>query len=1042
MKQGIYESLISGELAQRMQKAEAEGLECVLDKIDNEESAEMLTSYVADVVARRLKDINKDNLDERVSLVNKIVKAINNEDEQADCLKEENDEFLSAVIDPPTAAVLKAAKRDIIRPRSGFRVSTLFTGGNNKVNMLSELVRDIASADHICMIVSFLRMSGVNMIYDELKKFCSKKGHSLRIITTTYCGITEGKAVEKLASLPNTELRISYNTKIEKLHAKSYIFLRDSGFDSAYIGSSNLSKSAQTTGLEWNIRVTNVENPHIIKTALATFNIYWQSPDFEDYRNGGLERFNAEREKNHELAESRDTIDYSKLQQYSILPHQKEILDKLAVVRKNGLNRNLVVAATGTGKTVLCAFDYRNFLNNNKSARLLFVAHRVEILKQAWHTFRSILCDANFGEIWCQRERPQQGLDHLFISVQTANTNIETLRQLGADYYDYIVFDEAHHIEATTYQRLLNFFQPKLLIGLTATPERADGQSLLPDFGGKISAEIRLPQALEERLLTPFQYLCISDSDTLNLDDETIWSGGKYIDSKLAERLSTKQRVQVVVDALRRYLPYETKVKALCFCVNKRHADYMVEELRQYGFCAASLHSDTPMEERKQLNLALRRGEINYLCVVDVFNEGVDIPEVDTVLFLRPTESLTIFLQQLGRGLRLSPGKDVLTVLDFVAQANKSYDFASRFRALLTKPDVNIEKQCHDGFTFLPTGCYIHMEEKAQKYILDNIRGAIFNINRLTRELAGRINTPTLSQFVESIGQDIRLVYRGENSWTSLKRAAGKCQYEDDEFTRIFSKAMGRFLHYNSSRFIVFLQQYVNNDCRCSDAEEEKPWRVILFYALYNAKLQNTPFESISDALAKLSEYPLFVEELKEIIEYISANRETETLPLNATSASLSDMPSGLDLYGCYTREEIFALFGKQTAEKKMQGSAAGVFAFDDNTEAFFVTLNKSDKDFSPSTMYDDYFVSENQFHWQSQSSESHENKGIRYVQQQTNQKRFILFVREEKKDAYGNTCPYYCMGAVDYISSHGNLPMNIDWQLQQPAMPRFLKAM
>ena len=553
-------------------------------------------------------------------------------------------------------------------------MSNLFTGGNSALSLGEEVRREIASADEIYFIVSFLKLSGVRLLFDDLKKFCQREGTRLRIITTTYCGATETKAVQQLAELPHTEIHISYQTDIERLHAKAYIFVRNSGMHTAYIGSSNLSKSAQTDGLEWNMRVTSVENPHIIKTALATFSLYWNSPNFEDFRLGGIEKFQQELHRNTFKGKS-DTFVY---QRYSLLPHQKQILDKLKVEREEcGNFRNLVVAATGTGKTVISAFDYQAFCQKQKGAgltsRILFTAHREEILRQSLHTYRSVLQDANFGTLWVGNEAPQTEADyaHLFVSISMFNSRFEALfSQLPADYYDYIVIDEAHHSQADSYRKLFSHFHPQLLIGLTATPERMDGKDLRPDFGGRISAEIRLPQALQAGLLTPFQYLCVTD-DT-DLSDDSLWNGQRYVIDRLADKLCVPERAQRVVDALHRYLADEYTCRALCFCVNKKHADFMASQLQKYGFSAQSLTSDTPQPQRKQLATDLRNGLVHYLCVVDIFNEGVDIPEVDTVLFLRPTDSLTIFLQQLGRGLRLSPGKTELTVLDFVAQAHKS----------------------------------------------------------------------------------------------------------------------------------------------------------------------------------------------------------------------------------------------------------------------------------------------------------------------------------------------------------------------------------
>ncbi len=771
--EGTYENLITNSLKQDMLETSDNGLVCKKEDIDEAASPNMLTEHISKIIRNRLSDDNL-TLEERTSFINKLIDYIG-EDKEEKIIEEK--QILSAIISKAEEARLEATNSSLTRPLSGFRSSSLFTGGHSCIPLNSEIERDIESADNIYMIVSFLKLSGVNLIYDKLKRFCSESNHRLRIITTTYCGVTDAKAVERLAKLPNTEIRISYNTNIERLHAKSYIFERNSGFSTAYIGSSNLSKSAQTDGLEWNIRVTNVENPHIINAALATFDIYWNSHNFENYNDGGIEKLQQELgyirnqgEKTNELCK------------FTILPHQKQILDKLSVIRAAGNCRNLIVAATGTGKTVISAFDYKTFTEQVEgNHRLLFIAHRQEILEQARKTYRSVLQDANFGDLWVGSSRPTGGIDNLFISVQTFNSHFDDcFINLGEDYYDYIIIDEAHHLIANSYRKIIQKFSPKFLVGLTATPERIDGVSLLPDFGNQISAEIRLPKALDEGLLTPFQYLCISD-DT-DLTDEELIQGNKYIATKLTERLCNKERIGLIIDRLKYYLPDENKCRALGFCATKEHAQYMSKMFCEQGLKAAFLTSDIKEEDRNKLNKQISKGEINYLFVVDVFNEGVDIPAIDTVLFLRPTESLTIFLQQLGRGLRLYPGKQQLTVFDFVAQFNQKYDFSSRFRSLLTRTDKSIVDQVKNGFTFLPHGCTIHMEEKAQEYVLQSIKAAIYNKKRLISELQTYTQAPTIKEFIENNGQDVNLLYKG-GCWSSLKREAGLCTYSDDENT-------------------------------------------------------------------------------------------------------------------------------------------------------------------------------------------------------------------------------------------------------------------
>lgn len=669
LKKGIYENIINQEIERDIHTAESQQMVCIREQMDDAESPKILADYLAKAIRQKLEDT--ENLHDRMTIVNKILSEYGLVD---DIQIADTSNLLMEVMTQQKDLLQRSSRSETVRPQSGFRVSNLFTGGSSVLSLGEEIRREIASADEIYFIVSFLKLSGVRLLFDGLKKFCQREGTRLRIITTTYCGATETKAVQQLAELPHTEIHISYQTDIERLHAKAYIFVRNSGMHTAYIGSSNLSKSAQTDGLEWNMRVTSVENPHIIKTALATFSLYWNSPNFEDFRLGGIEKFQQELHRNTFKGKS-DTFVY---QRYSLLPHQKQILDKLKVEREEcGNFRNLVVAATGTGKTVISAFDYQAFCQKQKGAgltsRILFTAHREEILRQSLHTYRSVLQDANFGTLWVGNEAPQTEADyaHLFVSISMFNSRFEALfSQLPADYYDYIVIDEAHHSQADSYRKPFSHFHPQLLIGLTATPERMDGKDLRPDFGGRISAEIRLPQALQAGLLTPFQYLCVTD-DT-DLSDDSLWNGQRYVIDRLADKLCVPERAQRIVDALHRYLADEYTCRALCFCVNKKHADFMASQLQKYGFGAQSLTSDTPQPQRKQLATDLRNGLVHYLCVVDIFNEGVDIPEVDTVLFLRPTDSLTIFLQQLGRGLRLSPGKTELTVLDFVAQAHKS----------------------------------------------------------------------------------------------------------------------------------------------------------------------------------------------------------------------------------------------------------------------------------------------------------------------------------------------------------------------------------
>lgn len=1030
LKSGIYETLIYEALKKKLESLSDKYV--FKDSIDSGEAPKLLTNYIAKIINSLLSDDSLfESLDGKFQFINDILNYIekNWQCDIDDTLLTNQEELLSGIVDMAGLTKEQARQRVTMRPLSGFTVSNLFTGSNTDLSIDAEIERDIQTANEIYWIVAFIRFSGVRIFENALREFLAKPNARLRLITTTYMGASEPKAVDFLKKLApdKVEIKVSYNCDLDRLHAKSYIFVRESGMNTAYIGSSNMSRSALTKGLEWNMRITNQENPHIIQKALATFDTYWNSDNFEDY---DYERFVAAISERNEVNKSVGRI----LQKYHVLPHQKAILDKLTVEREIHLsNKNLIVAATGTGKTVIAAFDYKRFYDANQRHRLLFVAHRKEILEQSINTFSSVLNDSSFGELWVGDHRPSTAgdLSHLFISIQSFNSNLELFRKCGADYYDYIVVDEAHHSEAISYQKVFDLFTPKILVGLTATPERADGVNL-SNFNQRIAAELRLPEAIDNMLLSPFQYFCVGDRTT-DLSHVT-WSQGGYDENELVRKLNTPDRLRLITESLPRYLSDEHGCRALCFCARLDHARDIATGLRLAGYRAAMLSGGDSSERREEILSQFKARKINYLCVVDIYNEGVDIPEIDTVLFLRPTKSLTIFLQQLGRGLRLAPDKECLTVLDFVAQAHVNYSYESRFRALIPKSknatSTAIKGAVAESFTMLPRGCTITMDKLAREYIISNIKSAIFNLNRLKQEVRQfRVNNDialNLPNFLAQFDLDIRVVYK-TRCWSALLRESGMLNYPVDEFTKVFEKNMSRLIHINSVRYLGFISKLMDNNFEYEHTPQNNTFALMLYYDLYAKSIDNFGFEDIDEGLKTFGSYPLFVDELHQIVQYLSQHLVISTKPI----AELGEN-NVLDLFGCYTREEQLAIFGRRTAEKAGAIPQSGCLNLDDiNTELLWVTLNKSDKDFSPSTQYEDYAINEALFNWQTQNNASHQNSGRRYVEQKTNGRKFLLFVREHKVDEYGFTSPYFCLGLVDYVNSHGDKPMTITWAMQ-----------
>ena len=721
---GLYEQVINNALNREL--SEVPEARKSTAPIDTAEASKVLAQYLTEVVQKGLDNVqdNGGGIEAQIALANQIVSTIQTTTKEPDFAAlgvDQRAEQLLALLreNDPRLATGKAAK-DIERPETPLAQSSLFTGAIHEPQMYTELKKEIVSADHIDMLVSFIKWSGLRLLMDELRQF-TQNGGELRIITTSYMGATDVKAIEELRQLPNTKIKVSYDTKRTRLHAKTYVFYRDTGFTTAYVGSSNLSNAAISSGLEWNVKVTRKDLPETIDKIAATFESYWNAGEFEYYNEGQRERL-ARALK----AEKYSETDHSGIYTLDILPYsyQQEILDKLEAERTvRGHNRNLVVAATGTGKTVISTLDYKRFCKQHpgKPCRLLFVAHREEILKQSLYTFRAVLKDANFGELLVGNYKVDS-IEHLFISIQTFNSQDFTAKT-GADFYDYIVVDEFHHAAAPTYQKLLEYYQPQILLGLTATPERMDGKSILDYFGGRVAAEIRLPEAIDRKLLCPFQYFGVTDTADLS---SLKWRTGGYDKAELSNLYTfsgmvAQRRADLVVNSILKYVTDIDEVKGLGFCVSIEHARFMADYFNTHGIPSIALTGDSSDEERNTAKQRLISGEIRFIFVVDIYNEGVDIPEVNTVLFLRPTESLTVFLQQLGRGLRLAENKECLTVLDFIGQANKKYNFEEKFTALLSNTTHSVSREIKEGFVSAPKGCYIQLEKIAAKYVLDNI---------------------------------------------------------------------------------------------------------------------------------------------------------------------------------------------------------------------------------------------------------------------------------------------------------------------------------
>ena len=1033
---GIYEQLINNLIYEKLNDFKNDKFLIKRTEIDKVEAARYLSQYLCNLIQSALIQLTgEDKLTKQINLSNDVIKTINkvlpNLDIEANLIRSEG-HILEAVFakrDFPFANFDNHIKE--ITPYTRLSQSELFTGSHAGIRMDSELKKEIRSADSVHWLVSFIRYSGIRIFRDELEEFTKNGGH-LKIITTSYMGATEAKAIDFLAGLKNAEIKISYNINHERLHAKAYLFLRNTGFHTGYIGSSNLSNPALTSGLEWNLKVTTQETPHIIDKFSKTFETYWADKEFEIYHQG------QDKEKLISALKIGSTYKESGMTTFFDLkpyPFQEEILGKLKSERViHNRFKNLLVAATGTGKTLISAFDYKRFKDQNQSAKLLFLAHRKELLTQARESFRHVLKEPNFGELWVDGHTPTN-YSYVFASIQTLKNYLPDLT-LSSDYYDFIIVDEVHHIAAMSYRPVLEKFKPEILLGLTATPERTDGADILTDFCGVIAAEIRLAEALNRKLLSPFQYFAVSDSIDLS---KISWTNGHYDQKELLNVFTENdRRVGDILKNCEKYLTNIEEVRALGFCVNQAHAKYMAEKFTLAGLKAEYLTSNST-QIRNDIKQLMLDKEVNYLFVVDIFNEGIDLPEIDTVLFLRPTESLTIFLQQLGRGLRLSEKKDYLTVLDFVGNARAEYDFIHKFRALVGKTHTSIVKEIEDGFPHLPLGCSIILEPRASKVILDNIRLAtLINRTKLIdkiRNFKHHSNLQlTLKNFLQFNNLELPVIYL-RDSWSQLCIEAGiDTDLAYPNGTALIKTVIKKLLQCNSYSYLSFVRRLLSENLVISTlTEKEKIMALMVHYMIWQETAIRANFKNLDDSIRQMIFNSLLVSEVLEVVDIL-----LEKIDFIESKIELG-FDFTLEVHSRYSREQILIAIGDQTFDRKSSNREGVAFNEECNVEALFMTLKKSDKEYSPTTLYDDYAIDESTFHSQSQNATSPESpKGQSYIRHLQLGKQILIFVREQNKDEFGFTMSYVFLGKADYISSTGSKPMNINWGLKTP-IPAYL---
>ena len=916
-----------------------------------------------------------------------------------------------------------------VRPDTPLSVSALLTGSSRSPALRTQLIKELASCDRADWLVSFIKYSGILPLLPILQEFtqtpASDGGPRLRIATTSYMGATDLKAVKILLELPNTELKISYDTKRTRLHAKAYLFHRATGFGSAYIGSANISKAALDEGLEWTAKISQYETEHLWQHAIATFDSHWEDEsEFTRCRTEDLLRLEQALSSERSDVTSEDVTSFFDLRPYG---YQQAILDDIAAERESGKNKHLVIAATGTGKTIIAAFDYKRFCaDNGGHPRLLYVAHREEILKQARVAYRQVLRDGSFGDLVVGGSQPIQ-TDHLFCTVQSWNSR--EFDKFSPSHFDYIVLDEAHHASADSYQKLISHIFPKSLLGLTATPERSDGEDIRKDFGGAFTHEIRLPEAIERALLSPFHYFGVPDLE--GLDFSTLaWKRGGYDSAELRDQLEGNlDRATWVMSQTERYVTDIKRVRGLGFCVSVRHAEFMAQFCNDHNIPAIALSGESDKVLRSKVQRQLENREISFIFSVDLYNEGVDIPCLDTVLFLRPTESLTLFLQQLGRGLRLHNEKSHLTVLDFIAPQHRNFSFAKRFKSLTSRPELRIDKQIEADMPYVPAGCFLHLEKQAKEHVLENIRSATANLRgarllselrQLRQEIKREVTLEDMIEFLRLDSPDE--IYRRGMPHQLLAEAEGKL-YGNDlmGFGDQLAKGFRRVLLMDDTNLIEDAESLVVS------GKSSSPLTTLMLHSLlWGVKKPDSG--TLEEAQRFLESRKGLLHDLRELFDWLLKNRT----PLSIKQFQYQTGP--LTLHASYTREQVTHALGLGSFENPWSSREGKLHVPGRKLDVFFADINKSEADFSPTTMYEDFAVTDRLFHWQSQSQTSEDSQvGLRYINHKEQGYTPILFIRERKKLSNGLTSPYFFAGPLRYHKHEGSKPVTFIWELENP---------
>lgn len=920
---------------------------------------------------------------------------------------------------------------------------------NQPSNMFNEINTSLLECKSFIFSVAFINFGGLQLLVRTLDELRSNKIKG-KILTSDYLNFTDPKALRKLLEFSNIETKVYLQEKFGGFHTKAYIFEFEDEIK-LFIGSSNITENALLRNIEWNVKIISKKEHPLIEDIYCQFNQLWEKTQIVD------DSFLFEYEKFvQQLKEFRRNEEKFIYRDITVTPNTMQLraIQQLHRLRTRGEDRGLVIAATATGKTYMSAFDVQQF----NPERMLFIVHREDILIKAEESFRKVLGSKIDTGILSGNHKDFNA-KYLFTTIQSLNNHYQ---RFGQNTFDYIVVDEAHHAVAESYIKMLDYFKAKFILGMTATPERTDGFQLFSLFKNNIALEIRLYDAIESDLVVPFHYFGITEAEGIDLSavDENDALA-------ITRKLSVHHRVTYIIDKLKLYGHDGSKLKALGFCASLEHAQYMKDEFNKLGIRSEFLSGANSVAERTRAVLSLESNDIDSLEVifsVDVFNEGIDIPSVNTVLMLRPTNSPIIFIQQLGRGLRKFDDKSFVTVLDFIGNYRKSFMIALALKGSQYIDKDSLKVAVKNNFTGLPGTAFVQMDEISKEQILRQLELENFNSLKYLKDeyFEFKRTIKRIPQYLmdyelyEGSPDPVRYIDKEKSYYEFLMKIEDITQLDytslNDSIIRVIQQ-LSKLLPIKSPFEFILLKLLLNKSMiKFDDYINE-----------VNAYIENVPQKTLMYSIENMIGQFKDRQETVNFKSLILCNQENLIISRSSLFSSIIDSSSitfirDIIEYGLtrYTREfdltsYIYPFFCHYQSyrmtdaailsnDKRTTSSYRGQGLITNNNEYFiYVDLHK-EADIKESINYRDRIIDAFTMQWESQNkTRTTSQNGQNMIHNQSRGINLHMFVRKFKK-VDGMVQPYIYLGLVDTLSHENEQPIRFIFKFRKPIPSNLLE--